>query len=115
MRGPRNIQRYAVLATLAAGLLAQPALAEEAIDPLAGLSAVGQAELAGLSGRQGVSISDQDLIAISGGGDIEGDVETGTVDFGSSMHRMHGLNNQAINTGNNANVVAGMAVHIHLH
>lgn len=115
MRGACTIRGYAVLAALAIGLLAQPALAEEAADPLAGLSAVGQAELAGLSGRQGVSISDQDLIATTAGGDIEAgdDIETGRVNFGNSMH--HGLNNQAINTGNNANVVAGMAVHIHLH
>ena len=31
------------------------------------------------------------------------------------MQSLHGINNQAINTGNNASVNAGLTVQIHLH
>jgi len=66
---------------------------------------------------QGFSLSDQELAAISHGGkfDAGGDIKSGAVDLGSAMQRMNGINNQAINTGNDANVLSGLAVHIHLY
>lgn len=105
-----------LIVALSAGL-AGPCLAGESADPLAQLPALDEADLADLSGRQGISISDQDLVAVTKGGNFAAgdDIETGVIDFGSSMQRMHGLNNQAINTGNDANALANMAVHIHLH
>jgi len=103
----------ALCATVAAG----PVLAEEGSDPLAALPAMDEADLAQLSGRQGISISDQELVAVTKGGNFAAgdDIETGIVHFGSSMERMSGLNNQAINTGNDSNALANMAVHVHLH
>lgn len=106
-----------LIVALCAGVAAGPCVAGEGADPLAELSALDDADLAGLSGRQGISISDQDLVGITKGGSFAAgdDIETGVVHFGSSMQRMSGLNNQAINTGNDANTLANMAVHVHLH
>jgi len=116
----RLITKRLIPALTAAGLagaIAGPALADGAGDPLAGLAALEQGDLATLSGRQGFSLSDQELAAISHGGkfDAGGDIKSGAVDLGSAMQRMNGINNQAINTGNDANVLSGLAVHIHLY
>ena len=106
-----------LIVALCAGVAAGPCVAGEAADPLAELSALDDADLADLSGRQGISISNQELLAVTQGGSFAAgdDIETGVVHFGSSMQRMHGLNNQAVNTGNNSNALANMAVHVHLH
>jgi hypothetical protein len=102
---------------LACGLWSGAGLADDVGDPLAALTPLGQGDLAALSGRQGISISDQELNAITHGGTFVagGDIQTGQVDFGNSMHGMRGMANQAVNTGNNASVNAGMTVHIHLY
>jgi hypothetical protein len=105
-----------VFALLATAGLAAPAAAADA-DPLAAFAPLDAGALSDLSGRQGISLSDQDLTAIAHGGVFVAgdDIQTGTIDFGSSMQSLHGINNQAINTGNNASVNAGLTVQIHLH
>jgi hypothetical protein len=109
----------ALLATVLASVLWSGAgLANDiADDPLAVLPALAEVELSELSGRQGISISDQELYAITQNGSLTagGDISTGLVHLGDSMQHMRGMANQALNTGNNASVNAGMTVHIHLH
>ena len=85
----------AVFLAFAATSLAGPGLAADAADPLTALPAIDAADLAALNGRQSI--------------------KTGVVNFGSSMQRMNGMTNQAINTGNNSAVNASMPVHIHLY
>lgn len=106
-----------LMVALGVAAAAGPGVAGEGADPLAALPSLDDADLAALSGRQGISISNQELLAVTQGGSFSAgdDIETGVVDFGSSMQRMHGLNNQAVNTGNNSNALANMAVHVHLH
>ena len=103
-------------ALLAAAGLAAPAAADDA-DPLAAFAPLDQSALSGLNGRQGISISDQDLTAIAQGGVFVAgeDIKTGAINFGSSMQSLHGINNQAINTGNNASINAGLSVQIHMY
>lgn len=102
---------------LASGLWSGAGLANDVGDPLAALAPLGQGDLAGLSGRQGISISDQELYAITHGGTFNAgqDINTGLVDFGNSMNRLRGMSSQAVNTGNNASVNSAMTVHIHLY
>lgn len=107
----------AVILAFAATSLAGPGLAADAADPLTALPAIDAADLAALNGRQGISISNQELIATTQGGQFNAgeSIKTGVVNFGSSMQRMNGMTNQAINTGNNSAVNASMPVHIHLY
>jgi hypothetical protein len=108
---------YALVLLLPFAALAGPGEAAEQVDPLSAFAAIGETELSTLSGRQGISISDQDLAAITQGGTFAAgdDITTGAIDFGSSMQQMRGVNNQAINTGNNASVNAGVTVQIHMY
>lgn len=112
-----KLRPAALMLGLASGLWSGAGLASDLGDPLATLAPLEQGDLAALSGRQGISISDQELYAITQGGTFDAgqDINTGLVDFGSSMQRMRGMSNQAVNTGNNASVNAGMTVHIHLY
>jgi hypothetical protein len=108
----------ALLATiLASGLWSGAGLADVVDDPFADLPALAEVELSELSGRQGISISDQELFAITQHGSLTagGDIKTGYVHLGDSMQHMRGMANQAFNTGNNSSVNAAMAVHIHLY
>jgi hypothetical protein len=118
MRAARTTTTTCALAlTVAVGLLSGTGHAADDLDPLGALTAIGETELSNLSGRQGISISDQDLTATALGGVIAAgdDVTTGTIDFGSSMQNMHGINNQTINTGNNASLNSGVTVQIHMY
>lgn len=118
MQGTVSIRTVpALVLALGLGVLAGPSSAADDLDALAAFAAIDEAELSSLSGRQGISVSDQDLAAIAQGGVFvagEG-IETGVVNFGNSMQHMRGVNNQAINTGNNASVNAGLTVQIHLY
>jgi len=107
--------QIAALATVF-GLLAAPSFAADDADPLASFAPIGAADLADLSGRQGINLSDQELTARVAGGEFDADtIKTGKIDFGSSMRGMRGISNQAINTGNNANVNAGLTVQINFY
>ena len=112
-----RLRAMLLITGLGSGLWTGSGQAGDLGDPLTGLEPLEQGDLAGLSGRQGISISDQELYAITQGGNFAAgdDIETGQVDFGNSMTRMRGMANQAVNTGNNAAVNAAMTVHIHLH
>jgi hypothetical protein len=116
MRAAHKTITCALALTVAVGLLSGTGHAAD-VDPLDALTAIGETELSNLSGRQGISISDQDLSAITHGGVIAAgdDVTTGKIDFGSSMQNMHGINNQTINTGNNSSLNSGVTVQIHMY
>ncbi len=91
---------------------AAPALAV-ALDPFAGLEAVGVEELAGARGGERTVLNLEDMFGQVSGNSIEGTVTTGSaIVSGDSFQGLNGVSSVIINSGNNVSIQSSTTVNI---
>ena len=82
-------------------------------DPLGGLSAIREEELAEIRGGEGTALSIQDMSATVDGNSISGNVTTGSVHIGANAFTdIDGVSSVVVNSGNNVSIQSSTVINV---